>query len=198
MALRTLTTVGLFYFVMCEGPRAWKFIEKSFWLRAQTHMTSQCTWGHATTLHDVGSVLGWLLDAFLWALTISWPWLVCEVALTFIDLTQIAPTWLCICVILLFLVKLTPKSTSKNLAPVQSNPIEMNQSQRYRSLSSIGWIKEMYACIVILSRPYHHCNTSCVTIKFVETFGSFALLYYRWIHLKNYWHGTCCMELAWW
>jgi hypothetical protein len=27
MELRTLTTVGLFYFIMCEDLHAWKFIE---------------------------------------------------------------------------------------------------------------------------------------------------------------------------
>jgi hypothetical protein len=30
MALRTLTAVGLFYFIMCEDPHEWKFIEIAF------------------------------------------------------------------------------------------------------------------------------------------------------------------------
>ena len=35
-------------------------------------MTSHCTWGSVTTLHDIGGALGRPLDTFFWALTISW------------------------------------------------------------------------------------------------------------------------------
>ena len=73
MALRMLTTISLLYF--------WN----SIWLRARSHMTSYYTWGYVTTLHDFGGVLGWPLDTFFWALTISRSRLlgscVCEVAL---------------------------------------------------------------------------------------------------------------------
>ena len=67
MALRTLTTVDLSYFIMCEDLH-WNNI----WLRARSHMTSHHTWGSVTTLHDLGGVLGRPLDTFIWALTISW------------------------------------------------------------------------------------------------------------------------------
>jgi hypothetical protein len=70
MALRTLTTVGLFYF-----HHVYKFIEIAFgwgpshvWL----HTTLEDPW---PTLHDFEGVLGWPLDTFLWALTISCSWL---------------------------------------------------------------------------------------------------------------------------
>ena len=63
----------LFYHVW--GP-AWIEIHwNSIWLRARSHMTSHYTWGSMTTLHDFGGVLGRPLDAFFWALTISWSWL---------------------------------------------------------------------------------------------------------------------------
>ena len=42
-------------------------------------MTSHYTWGYVTTLHDVGGVLGQLLDTFFWALTISWSRLLARV-----------------------------------------------------------------------------------------------------------------------
>jgi hypothetical protein len=32
-----------------------------------------------TTIHDFGSVLGWPLHTFFWALTISWSWLLARV-----------------------------------------------------------------------------------------------------------------------
>ena len=54
-ALRTLTTVNLFYYHMWE--HAW--IETHFnsiWLRAPSHMTSHYTRGPVTTLHDFGGV----------------------------------------------------------------------------------------------------------------------------------------------
>ena len=34
MALRTLTNVVLFYFIMCEDPHEWKFIEIAFGWRS--------------------------------------------------------------------------------------------------------------------------------------------------------------------
>ena len=46
MALRTLTTVDLFYFIMREDPHKQKFIEIAF------------GWGHVTPLHEIGGVLG--------------------------------------------------------------------------------------------------------------------------------------------
>ena len=67
----------LFYHVW--GP-AWIEIHwNSIWLRARSHMTSHYTWGSVTTLHDFGGVLGWPLDTFFWALTISWSWLLARV-----------------------------------------------------------------------------------------------------------------------
>jgi hypothetical protein len=47
-------------------------------------MTSHCTRGSVTTLHDFGGVLGQPLDTLFWALTISWSRLLarmCEVAI---------------------------------------------------------------------------------------------------------------------
>ena len=67
----------LFYHVW--GP-AWIEIHwNSIWLRAQSHMTSHYTWGSVITLHDFGGVLGWPLDTFFWALTISWSQLLAHV-----------------------------------------------------------------------------------------------------------------------
>ena len=65
------------------GPTWMESHWNSIRLRPQSHMTSHYTWRSVTTRHDVGGVLGWPLDTFFWALTISWsrPWLVCEVAL---------------------------------------------------------------------------------------------------------------------
>jgi hypothetical protein len=61
------------------GP-AWLEIHwNSIWLRVRSHMTSHYTWGSVTTLHDFGGVLGWPLDTFFWALTISWSWLLARV-----------------------------------------------------------------------------------------------------------------------
>ena len=58
-----------FYYVW--GP-AWIEIHRnSIRLRAWSRMTSHCTGGFVTTLHDFGGGLGWLLDTFFWALTIS-------------------------------------------------------------------------------------------------------------------------------
>ena len=79
MALWTLTTVGLFYYIMVWGP-AWMEIHwNSIWLEAPSHMTSHYTLGSVTTLHDFGDVLGRPLDTFFWALTISWSQLLARV-----------------------------------------------------------------------------------------------------------------------
>ena len=72
VALRTLITVGLFYFIMCEVP-AWIEIHwNSIWLRVRSHVTSHYTWGSVTALHGFGGDLGRPLDTFFWALTILW------------------------------------------------------------------------------------------------------------------------------
>jgi hypothetical protein len=59
----------LFYHVW--GPAWIKIHWNGIWLRAQSHTTSNYTWGSVTTLHDFGGVLGRPLDTFFWALTIS-------------------------------------------------------------------------------------------------------------------------------
>ena len=64
MAPRMLTTVDLFYFIMCEDPCEHKFVE-IIWLRAWSHMTSHYTWRSVTALHDFGGVLGRPWDTFL-------------------------------------------------------------------------------------------------------------------------------------
>ena len=84
IALQNLTTIDLFYFIVCED-LAWMEIHwNSIWLRALSHMTSHYTWGHVTTLHDLGSVLGQLLDTYfgLSQLHGHGSWLMCQVALT--------------------------------------------------------------------------------------------------------------------
>jgi hypothetical protein len=67
----------LFYRVW--GPTWIEFHWNSIWLRTQSHMTSHYTWGSVTTLHDFGGELGWPLDTFFWALTISWSCLLARV-----------------------------------------------------------------------------------------------------------------------
>ena len=67
----------LFYHVW--GPTWIKIHWYSIWLRTRSHMTSHNTWGSVTTLHDFESILGRPLDAFFWALTISWSWLLARV-----------------------------------------------------------------------------------------------------------------------
>ena len=71
---RTLTTIDLFYFIMCEDPHEHKYHWNSIWLRARSHMASHYTWGTMTTLlHDFEGVRYWRpLDTFVWALTNSW------------------------------------------------------------------------------------------------------------------------------
>jgi hypothetical protein len=79
MALRMLTTVGLFYFIHVWR-LAWIEVHwNSIQLRAQSHMSSHYTWGFVTTLHDFGGVVGRPLDTFFWALTVSWSLLLARV-----------------------------------------------------------------------------------------------------------------------
>jgi hypothetical protein len=54
MALWTLTTIDLFYVIMCEVPAWIEIHQNSIWFRARSHMTSHYTWGSVTTLHDFG------------------------------------------------------------------------------------------------------------------------------------------------
>jgi hypothetical protein len=63
MALQMLTTVDLFYFIMCEDEHEHKSIE--IWLRVKSHLTSHDTWGSVTTLHEFGSVFGTNFGHFL-------------------------------------------------------------------------------------------------------------------------------------
>ena len=70
MALRMLTTVDLFYFIMW-GPACIKIHWNSIWLSAHSHMASHYTWGSVTTVDDFGGVVGRPLDTFFWAFTIS-------------------------------------------------------------------------------------------------------------------------------
>ena len=76
-ALWTLTTVGLFYFIMCDDPHELKFIGIAFgwgpghiWL----HTSLESPW-----LHNFGGVLGQPLDTFFWALSILWSQLLARV-----------------------------------------------------------------------------------------------------------------------
>ena len=63
----------LFYHVW--GPAWIKNPWNNFWLRACSHMTSHYTWGSVTTIHDFGGGLGTAFGHLLWALTITWSWL---------------------------------------------------------------------------------------------------------------------------
>ena len=90
MALRMFATVGLIYFIMCEG-RAWmKIYWNSIWLRARIHVISHYTWGSVTIVDDFGDDSGRPLDTFFGdsqfhghgigfvcrvALTYRWAWL---------------------------------------------------------------------------------------------------------------------------
>ena len=59
----------------------------SIWLRARSHMTSHYTWGSVTTLHDFGGVLERHLE-LPFGLSQSNghnSWLVCEMALRFLE-----------------------------------------------------------------------------------------------------------------
>ena len=79
MVPRTFIIVDLFYFIMCEDLHEYKKNWNSIWLRAQSHMASNYTWGSVTALHDFGGVLGRPLNTFVWALTISWSRLLAHV-----------------------------------------------------------------------------------------------------------------------
>jgi hypothetical protein len=80
MALRTLTTVGLFFFIMYEDLKS-KIHCNSIWLRAQSYMTKhyttlQCPWPH----YMIAQVSwDWPLDTSFWALTIPWSQLLARV-----------------------------------------------------------------------------------------------------------------------
>ena len=79
VALQTLTSVDLFYFIMVWEPTWIEIHWDSIWLRAQSRMASYYTWGSVTTLHDFGGLLGRAWDTFFWALTISWSRLLARV-----------------------------------------------------------------------------------------------------------------------
>jgi hypothetical protein len=79
MALRTLTSVGLFYFYHVWEPAWTKIHWNGIWLRAWSHMTSHYTWTSVTTPHAFEGVSGRSLDTFFWALTISWSRLLAHV-----------------------------------------------------------------------------------------------------------------------
>ena len=68
----TLKTVDFVLFYHARGPLWIEIHQNSIWLRARSHMTSHYTWRLVSTLHDFGSALGWHLDIFFRALTISW------------------------------------------------------------------------------------------------------------------------------
>ena len=65
----------------------------SIWLRAWAHMTSHYTWGHVTTQHDFEGMLGWPLDTFFWALTVSWSRLLAHVWRPLIDFQDHGFSW---------------------------------------------------------------------------------------------------------
>jgi hypothetical protein len=72
MALWTLITVGLFYFIMCEDLHEYKSIEITFDWGSGYILLYTTLWRFVTTLHDFGGILGRPLDTFFWALIISW------------------------------------------------------------------------------------------------------------------------------
>jgi hypothetical protein len=83
LAFRNLTIVHLLYFIMCENP-TWIVIPwNKIWWRGRLHMIAHYTWGHVTTLHEFGIVLGQPLDSSfgLSQFHVHGSWLVCEVAL---------------------------------------------------------------------------------------------------------------------
>ena len=73
MALWTFTTVDFFSILSCVRTCMNRNSLKQRLVESRSHMTSHYTWGFVTT-HDFGGVLGWPLDTFFWALTISWSW----------------------------------------------------------------------------------------------------------------------------
>ena len=72
-----------------RGPTWIKIPWNSIWLSARSHMASHYTWRSVTTLHDFGGVLGRPLDtSFPFGLSQlhgHGSWLVCEVALAFMQ-----------------------------------------------------------------------------------------------------------------
>ena len=65
MVFWTLTTIDLFYFMMCEDTHE-EIHWNSIWLRTRSHMTSQYAWGSVTPLHTwfwrcVGTAFGHFL-----------------------------------------------------------------------------------------------------------------------------------------
>ena len=77
-ALRTFTTVDLFYVIICEEPTWIKTHWNNIKLRAWSQMASHYTWGSLTTLHDFEGHWDRLWTLF-WALTISWSRLLARV-----------------------------------------------------------------------------------------------------------------------
>ena len=85
MALRTLTTIDLFYLIMCEDP-AWIEVHwNSIWLRNWSHVTSHYTWGDPWPHHIILEVCWdglWTLSFGLSQCHGHGSWFVCEVALS--------------------------------------------------------------------------------------------------------------------
>ena len=82
MALQTLTTIGLFYFIMCEDPHEYKIHWNSLWLRARSHMSSHYTWGsgpHYMMLEVCWGRFGHSISFGLSQFPGHGSWLVCEV-----------------------------------------------------------------------------------------------------------------------
>jgi hypothetical protein len=85
MAPQTLTTVGLFYFIMCDDPHEYIEIHWNIiWLRARAHMGSHYTRGFVTSLHDLKVCWDglWTLSFGLSQFHDHGSWFVCEVALS--------------------------------------------------------------------------------------------------------------------
>jgi hypothetical protein len=83
MVFWNLTTVYLFYFIMCEDPAWIESYWNSIWLRAQLHMTSHYTWGAHDLIYMILEV-SWTLSFGLSQFHGHGSWLVCEVALTYV------------------------------------------------------------------------------------------------------------------
>jgi hypothetical protein len=100
MALWIVTTIDLFYFIMCEDPHDHKFIEIAFgwglsykWL----HTTLECPWPHYMILKVQWDGL-WTLSFGLLQIHGHSSWLVCEVALNLFvneDPTHDFPMYFC-------------------------------------------------------------------------------------------------------
>jgi hypothetical protein len=71
MTLRMLTTIDLF--LPCTRTNMNRNSLKEHLVEGSvTYDFTLHFWGSVTTLHDFGGVVGWPLDTFFWALTISW------------------------------------------------------------------------------------------------------------------------------